>query len=140
MHPAAACPAGRHACGMVLIGRVATGSGDLKRWMTLYAEAYEAAAGVALYPGSLNVVLEQPWALPLERVTVGAEAVGRLIHLVPCSVGPRRCFIFRTDMAERAGGQEHRVVEIVADVRLRDELGVDDGDTVEVVLDDSVVR
>ncbi len=123
---------------MVLVGRVATGSGDLKRWMTLYAEAYAAAAGVPLYPGSLNIVLEEPWALPPARLTLSAEAVGRLIYLVPCSVGSRRCFIFRTDMAERAGGDEHRVLEIVSDVRLRDELGVDDGDTVEVVVDDPV--
>ena len=41
-------------------------------------------------------------------------------------------------MAERAGGDEHRVLEIVSDVRLRDELRVDDGDTVEVVVDDPV--
>ena len=105
---------------MVLVGRVATGSGDLKRWMTLYASAYAAAVGVPLYPGSLNVVLEEPWALPPQRVSVSAQEVGRLIHLVPCSVAGRRCFIFRTDMAERAGGDEHRVLEIVSDVRLRD--------------------
>lgn len=123
---------------MVLAGRVSTGSGDLRRWMTLYAEAYAAAVGMRLYPGSLNLVLEEPWALPRKRMTLSAEAVGRLIYLVPCSVGARHCFIFRTDMAERAGGDQHRVLEIVSHVRLRDELGVDDGDTVEVVLEDSV--
>ena len=123
---------------MVLVGRVATGSGDLRRWMTLYAEAYAAAAGVPLYPGSLNVVLDEPWALSPQRIMVTAEQVGRLIYLVPCSVGARRCFIFRTDMADRAGGDEHKVLEIVSDVRLRDELGVDDGDTIEVVVDSPV--
>jgi len=123
---------------MVLVGRVATGSGDLKRWMTLYAEGYAAAAGVPLYPGSLNIVLDEPWAFPEARVTLSAEAVGRLIHLAPCLVGSRRCFVLRTDMAERAGGDEHRVLEIVSDVRLRDELGVHDGDTIEVILDHSV--
>ena len=41
-------------------------------------------------------------------------------------------------MAERAGGDEHRVLEIVSDVRLRDELGVDDGDTIAVVIDEPV--
>jgi hypothetical protein len=36
----------------------------------------------------------------------------------------------RTDIAEQAGGDEHRVPEILSDVRLRDELGGDDGDLV----------
>jgi len=51
---------------------------------------------------------------------------------------PRQCFIFRTVRAEQAGGDEHRVLEILSDVRLRDELGLDDGDTIEVVIDDPV--
>jgi CTP-dependent riboflavin kinase len=123
---------------MVLVGRVATGSGDLQRWMTLHAEAYAAAVGVPLYPGSLNLVLNEPWALPPQRIRVSAEEVGRLVYLVPCSVGARPCFIFRTDMAEQAGGDEHRVLEILSDVRLRDELGLDDGDTIEVSIDDLV--
>ncbi|MDQ6797815.1 MAG: CTP-dependent riboflavin kinase [Actinomycetota bacterium] len=123
---------------MVLVGRVATGSGDLKRWMTLYADAYATAVGAPLYPGSLNVVLEEPWLLPPDRLSVPAEAVGRLIHLVLCLVGARRCFILRTDMADRAGGGEHRILEIVSDVRLRDDLGVNDGDLMEVVVGDPV--
>ena len=71
----------------------------------------------------------------IPEAQISAEEGGRLIYLVPCSVGARRCFIFRTDMAERAGGDEHKVLEIVSDVRLRDEFGVDDGDTIEVVVD-----
>jgi CTP-dependent riboflavin kinase len=121
---------------MMIVGRVATGSGDLAQWMTLYADAYVATVGHSLYPGSLNLVLDEPWALPPQRIELSAEEVGRVIYLVPCSIGARRCFIFRTDRAERAGEDEHRVLEILSDVRLRDELGVDDGDRIEVVVDD----
>jgi len=124
---------------MMLVGRVVTGSGDLARWMTLYADAYAAIVGVPLHPGSLNLVLEEPWAFrPRVGITVSAEAVGCVIYLVPRSVGPRQCFIFRTVRAEQAGGDKHRVLEILSDVRLRDELGLDDGDTIEVVIDDPV--
>lgn len=120
----------------VLRGVVSSGSGDLNRWMTLYAAEYRAASGMELYPGSLNVVLERPWRLPAQRVTIEPERVGRLVHLVPCRVGGRRGFVFRTEKAELAGGEEHRVLELLAEVRLRDALGVSDGDVVEVVIDD----
>jgi CTP-dependent riboflavin kinase len=103
--------------------------------MMVHASAYTAATGIALYPGSLNLQLAQPWSLPTERTTLRAEDVGRVVHLVPCTVRGRRCFIFRTDSAEHSGDDERRVVEILSDVRLRDELNVSDGDLVEVLVD-----
>jgi CTP-dependent riboflavin kinase len=38
-----------------LQGRVASGMGDLSRWMIEYADLYEQCTGVRLYPGSLNM-------------------------------------------------------------------------------------
>lgn len=125
---------------MVLTGRVASGTGDLARWMTVHAAAYATATGMALYPGSLNLVLDEPWPLPSARTTLPVDEVGRLVHLVPCTVRGRRCFIFRTDRAERSGEQEQRVLEILADVCLRDALAIVDGDALEVVVDDKSAR
>ena len=51
----------------VLRGTVATGIGDLARWMVRYADLYEECTGVRLYPGSLNVVLGEAYHLPLTR-------------------------------------------------------------------------
>lgn len=104
--------------------------------MELYADAYAAAAGIALYPGSLNVVLDKPWALPPQRISISADDVGRLVYLVPCQLGDRRCFIFRTHRAEQAGGEEHRILEILSDVFLRGDLGLHDGDTLMIVVED----
>lgn len=102
--------------------------------MTRYAGEYEAATGMALFPGSLNLIMEEPWSMSEAVITIPADRVGRRVHLVPCSVKGHRCFIFRTDMAQRAGGDEHQILELLADVRLRDALGVRDGDVVEVVI------
>ena len=102
--------------------------------MRLYADHYEAAAGMALYPGSLNVLLAEPWSLPQATIRLPAKQVGRLVHLVPCSISGIQGFVFRTDKAERAGPTEQRVVELVAPMRLRDALGLVDGDTVEILV------
>lgn len=123
----------------VLRGEVTAGAGDLAKWMRTYAEHYEAAIGIRLYPGSLNVRLPGPWPLPNKTILLPAERVGRLVHLVPCSVSGRKCFVFRTDNAERAGPEEQRVVEILAKVRLRDALSVTDGDVIEIVVDEQML-
>ena len=124
----------------VLRGEVTTGVGDLAGRMRLYAEQYETATGMRLYPGSLNVRLPEPWPLPGNTIVLRAADVGRLVHLFPCSVAGRRCFIFRTNNADRAGRDEQRVVEIVAEVKLRDEFSLIDGDVVEIVVDEEAVR
>jgi riboflavin kinase, archaea type len=127
---------GVHDGGMsVLRGEVTTGVGDLAKWMRMHAERYEAATGMRLYPGSLNVRLPQAWPLPDHTMMLPAEHVGRLVHLVPCSVYGRACFIFRTDNAEQVGPDEQRFLEILAEVRLRDEFGLTDGDVVEIVVE-----
>ena len=123
----------------VLQGEVTAGAGDLAKRMRTFAEHYEAATGMRLYPGSLNVRLPQPWPLPNKTMLLPAERVGRLVHLVPCSVSGLKCFIFRTDNAERAGPSEQRIVEILAEVRLRDALSVADGDVIEIVVDEQVL-
>lgn len=104
--------------------------------MRQHVKQYEAATGMTLYPGSLNVHLPEPWLLPDFTLTLPATSVGRLVHLVQCSVSGLPCFIFRTDNAEQAGPAEKRIVEVLAEVRLRDALGLADGDLVEIVVDE----
>lgn len=123
----------------VLRGEVTAGVGDLANRMRMYAEHYEAATGMRLYPGSLNVRLAEPWPLPDTTMLLPTERVGRLVHLVPCSVSGRKCFIFRTDNAEQAGPEEQCVVEILAEVRLRDALGITDGDVIEIIVNEQMV-
>lgn len=118
----------------VLRGRVASGDGDLNRWIELYSDGYAAATGLRLFPGSLNILLDDPWQLPDETLQVPEERVGRLVHLVPCQFMGRSCFLFRTDNAERLGGDEHLILEVLSDVRLRSAHGLSDGDVVEVTV------
>ncbi|GAA4209326.1 DUF120 domain-containing protein [Actinocatenispora rupis] len=120
---------------VVLHGRVASGIGDFGRWAERYRDVYAEYTGMALYPGSLNVVLTEPWSLPAERIHVAADEVGTGVNLVPCRVFDRPAFLMRTDRNEHGTGDHPRtVLEIVADVRLRDLFGLADGDPVEVTV------
>lgn len=101
--------------------------------MARYADAYERAVGARLEPGSLNVVLHEPWVMRDPEVRLEAAKVGVGAGLVSCRLDDYECWIIRTDK-NNAGLGDHplTVVEVVAAVHLRTVLRLEDGD--EVVL------
>jgi CTP-dependent riboflavin kinase len=112
-------------------GRVASGKGDLAQWMRLYSDAYEQAVGARLEPGSLNVVLDEPWVMRRPQVRLEASDVGVGVILVACRLNDHPCWVVRTDR-NNAGSGHHplTVVEVVSTVHLRSVLGLNDGDEV----------
>jgi CTP-dependent riboflavin kinase len=124
----------------VLTGTVESGIGDLARWMIVYADAYEECTGVRLYPGSLNVRLGHEYRLPTDppmRIPP-ADLGGRVgMNIVPCRIMGLPAFVLRTDQNEAGAGHHARdVIEIAAAIRLRDEFGLSDGDTVVIEIDE----
>ena len=113
------------------------GVGDLATWMIRYAAAYERAVGVALEPGSLNVVIDRPWAMQQPTVRLEAEEVGVGLGLVRYQVGGLAGWIVRTDKNNQGWGDHCLdVLEIVSPVHLRTALGLVDGDDVVVEVDE----
>ena len=122
---------------MRLRGRVASGIGDLTKWMLPNREVYAAATGEDLYPGSLNVVLDVPWFVPAgaQRLEPSDFRVGGVgMSIVPCAINGLPAFILRSDRNNAGiGNHPPTVIEVAASVRLRDALALADGD--EVVVD-----
>ncbi len=107
--------------------------------MIKYADLYEQCTGVRLYPGSLNVVLDEEYRLPaIPPLRLPAAVLGGRVgmNIVPCIFMGVRAFILRTDQNEAGNGHHDRkVVEIGAAVRLRDEFALSDGDSVTIEID-----
>jgi CTP-dependent riboflavin kinase len=122
--------------GHRLRGKVASGRGDLARWMIRYAELYEGVTGLHLFPGSLNLILDREYRLPENRLRLEpADYGGRVgMNLVPCTIAGFRAFVVRTDQNEASTGDHGRGVLEVAAVNLRETLGLVDGDEVEIVM------
>ena len=123
---------------VVLRGRVVSGIGDMSRWVRWNADVYARATGARLYPGSLNVLLDRPWRMndPLVRLEPDDYDVGGVgMNIAPCELEGIPAFIFRTDANNSEGGTHSlKVIEVAAEVRLRDALGVVDGDEVSLVV------
>jgi CTP-dependent riboflavin kinase len=116
-------------------GRVTSGRGDLAQWMDRYSHAYERALGAPLEPGSLNVVLAEPWVMHEPQARLEASEVGVGVGFVPCRLNGEPAWVVRTDR-NNAGTGHHplTVVEVVSAAHLRTALGLQDGDDVDLLL------
>ena len=128
-----------------LRGRVVTGMGSFSYWIEKLGDHYERKTGMRLFPGRLNVEMEEPYTLPA-RVTrlEGAEYGGSVsVNIVPClirsrasiadSIAGKRGFILRTDANEQGRGHHLKtIVEVATDVKLREHFHLCDGDVVEI--------
>jgi len=124
----------------VLVGKVVSGMGNFSFWIDKLQDHYMRKTGMHLYPGTLNVQLEEPYSPPKNVIRLeGSEYGGAVsVNLVPCFIRGRRAFLLRTDANEEGRGHHPKtIVEIATDVRLRDALELGDGDSVEIEIPDT---
>ena len=119
----------------ILRGKVVSGMGNFSYWIEKLAEHYQRKTGMKLFPGTLNVELEQPYTLPRQVVRLeGWEYAGSVsVNIVPCSILGKSGFILRTDANEEGRGHHPKtIIEVATDVKLRDHFNLGDGDMVEI--------
>jgi riboflavin kinase len=127
----------------ILLGRVQSGKNDASHWLRLFNDAYVRKTGMAIFPGSLNLLLDLPFdwyspayqssVIPFNRQEVGGQ---RDILLLPCrlrNLEQRMAFLWSTTTNVHSPDNP-RIVEIITDVKLRERHNLADGDMVEVVL------
>jgi len=122
-----------------LRGKVVSGMGNFSYWIEKLEEHYYQKTGMHLYPGTLNVQLDEPFSLPPEVTRLEAEEYNGTVsvNLLPCLILGRRGFILRTDANEQGRGHHPKtIVEVATDVRLRDYFQLADGDQVEIEIQD----
>lgn len=120
-------------------GRVVSGVGNFSIWIERLRDHYQSKTGMVLFPGTLNLQLEQPWFAPTGCLRLeGAEYRGTVtVNIVPCSVLGRRAFILRTTANDEGHGHHSQnIIEIATDIKLRDAHQLRDGDWVEVEITD----
>jgi riboflavin kinase, archaea type len=119
-----------------LRGRVVAGTGNFSYWLEKLSDHYQRKTGMKLFPGTLNLRLDEEWRRPATGfVRLEKEEYGGVVSvsIIPCSVFGRKAFILRTDGAEFNETDHDRItLEIATDVKLRDAFGLKDGDVVEV--------
>lgn len=103
--------------------------------MFQYADLFERKTGVRLYPGSLNAILDEPWIVADAALRLEPPEYGVALTIVPCEIDGVRAFIIRTDKNNAGlGDRPPNGLEIAAPTHLRTNLGLSDGDEVEIVI------
>jgi riboflavin kinase, archaea type len=128
---------------LVIRGRVQSGTRQAAHWLSLFNASYARKLGMPIFPGSMNVALDQPfdWFDPrwqhavveLDRVEYGGE---RDILLLPCSLNVAPgvpAFLWSTTTAARDPA-DRLLAEVIAPVGLRATYGLADGDLVAIEL------
>ena len=110
-----------------------TGVGSFSYWIERLQEHYREKTGMRLFPGTLNIELDEPFELPSERARLEAEEYGGTVSvsIVPCKVFGRAAVILRTDRAD-SEPESRRLIEVACEVKLRERHQLRDGDWVEV--------
>jgi riboflavin kinase len=122
-------------------GKVVSGMGNFSFWIEKLHDYYFRKTGMHFYPGTLNVELEQPYSLPKDLIRLEGHEYGGTVSvsMVPCTIEGRKAFLLRTDLNEQGRGHHPKtIIEIATEVRLRDALGLKDGDVVVIEIPDSL--
>jgi len=109
--------------------------GNFSYWIEKLQEHYLCKTGMRLFPGTLNVQLDEPYSLPKQTLRLeGWEYDGTVsVNIVPCSIQGKAGFILRTDANEEGRGHHPRtIVEVATDIKLREHFHLNDGDVVEI--------
>ncbi len=119
----------------VLAGRVVSGVGNFGYWIDKLKDYYLKKTGLALFPGTLNVELDEEYSIPADALRLEGEEYGGSvsIYIVPCRIFDEEAVILRTDSNERGEGLHPKtIVEVACEVKLRDKYRLKDGDVVRI--------
>lgn len=119
----------------VLCGTVVSGIGNFSYWIEKLEEHYFQKTGMRFFPGTLNVLLKEPYSLPKQVIRLEGHEYGGTVSvsMVPCSINGKSAFLLRTDANEEGRGHHPKtIVEIASDIKLREYFHLKDGDLVEI--------
>ena len=129
-------------------GKVQSGEGNASHWLSKFNDAYSQKIGAPLFPGSLNLSLDQPFdwfdaSIGRRTMTFTRDEYGgeRDILLVPCllvNLADQRAWLWTT--TEGRIRPDPWVIEVIASRNLRMAFGLTDGSTVDIRLLDDPIR
>jgi riboflavin kinase, archaea type len=119
---------------MILTGIVQSGENNFSYWLSKLEPYYTAKTGMRLFPGTLNIHLNEVYELPSETLCLRKEEHGGevSVKIMPCRIFGRKAFILRPYRDNVEDSYDKRVLEIATDIKLRDAYHLEDGDVVQI--------
>ena len=119
---------------MILKGKVVKGLGKAKIFVNMMEKSFYEKTNIHLYPGTLNVKLENEYKLNIDYLIKPEEYGGIFnVQIQKCEVFGDVAYIVRSEKNIRnEGDYKQDIIEIVSDVNFREKYNLKDGDEIRV--------
>ena len=119
---------------MILKGKITKGLGRAKIFVGMMQEVFYEKNKVKLYPGTLNVKLEDSYNLNVDYLIKPEEYGGNFdVQVQKCKVFENTAYIVRSEKNTKNNGDyKQDVIEIVSDINFREKYNLKDGDKIKI--------
>ena len=121
---------------MILKGKVIQGMGIAKKFVDMMSKSFYNKVNVQLYPGTLNIKLDNPYTLKVDYLIKPEEYGGTFnVQVQKCKLLQENAYIIRSEKnIGNKGDYMQDVVEIISDVNFREKYKLKNGDKVEIII------
>lgn len=119
---------------MILKGEIVKGLGKAKIFVNMMEKSFYEKTKVLLYPGTLNIKLENEYQLNVDYLIKPKEYGGTFnVQVQKCKVLGNIAYIVRSEKnTKNEGDYKQDIIEIVSDVNFREKYNLKDGDSINV--------
>lgn len=119
---------------MILRGKIIKGMGRAKKFVGMMKSGFYEKTKINLYPGTLNVKLDNPYILKPDYVIKPEEYGGKFnVQIQKCKAFKENAYIVRSEKnIDNKGDYMQDVIEIISDVNFREKYNLKDEDEIKV--------
>ena len=112
---------------MIVKGRVKTGLGDAKFWVNKINQVFYNKTDMKLFPGTLNIELNEPFELKKYWIIDKNEYGGTQdVYVTECKLFEDKAYVLRASQTQH----KSNILEIVSNVNFRKKYNLKDNDRV----------
>ncbi len=121
---------------MILIGNVTKGMGTAKKFINMMQKSFYEKTNIMLYPGTLNVKLNEPYILIPDYIVKPEEYGGTFnVQIQKCKILDENAYIVRSEKnISENGDYGQNIIEIISDVNFREKYNLKDGDRINILI------
>lgn len=119
---------------MILQGKVASGIGIAKMWVSKIETVFKNKTGMKVFHGTLNIKLNADYVIEPDFIILPKEYGGTQNVLVKeCDVLGNKAYIVRAEKNQKGLGEHNlQVLEIVSNINFREKYNLKNDDKLEV--------
>lgn len=121
---------------MILKGKVTKGLGKAKTFVNMMEKSFCKKTNMQLYPGTLNIELENDYDLNVDYLIKSEEYGGAFnVQVQKCEVLGNVAYIVRSEKNTGGNGDYNKnIIEIVSNINFREKYNLKNGDEIDVCI------